>query len=105
MSYATLMTVMVPREKWTDERLDDLGQKVDQGLSDLKAEMTDRFDRLETHTDIKIREVNARLDRQGSRTEKGFGELNQRFDRMQFTLIGSAAAIIAALIGLIATQL
>jgi tetrahydromethanopterin S-methyltransferase subunit G len=77
------MAVMVPREKWTDERLDDLNKKVGDGFADVDV----RFDRLET------------------RMEKQFSEMNQRFDRMQFTLIGSAAAIIAALIGLIATQL
>jgi hypothetical protein len=26
------MAVMMPREKWTDERLDDLNKKVDDGL-------------------------------------------------------------------------
>jgi tetrahydromethanopterin S-methyltransferase subunit G len=78
-----LMAVMMTRETWTDQRLDDLNKKVDDGFAGVDA----RFDRLET------------------RMDKQFSELNQRFDRMQFTLIGSAAAIIAALIGLIATQL
>jgi tetrahydromethanopterin S-methyltransferase subunit G len=82
-----LMAVMMPRERWTDDRLDDLNKKVDDGFQEVGA----RFDRLEARFE-------ARMDKQ-------FGELNQRFDRMQFTLIGSAAAIIAALIGLIATQL
>lgn len=85
-----LMAVMVPREKWTDDRLDDLNKKVDNGF--LKV-------------DVRFGEVNARFDRLETRMDKQFGELNQRFDRMQFALIGSAAAIIAALIGLIATQL
>jgi tetrahydromethanopterin S-methyltransferase subunit G len=87
MSYAMLMAVMVPREKWTDERLDDLNKKVDNGFRGVGA----RFDHLEARFE-------AQMDKQ-------FGELNQRFDRMQFTLIGSAVTIIAALIGLIATQL
>jgi hypothetical protein len=33
--YATLVAVMMPRETWTDERLDDLNKKVD----DLTMEM------------------------------------------------------------------
>jgi tetrahydromethanopterin S-methyltransferase subunit G len=41
------MAVMMPREKWTDERLDDLNKKVD----DLTAEMREGFDRV--HTDIR----------------------------------------------------
>jgi hypothetical protein len=37
-----LMAVtMAPREKWTDERLDDLNKKVDDGFADLKAEIAD----------------------------------------------------------------
>jgi tetrahydromethanopterin S-methyltransferase subunit G len=41
------MRVMTPREKWTDERLDDLNKKVDA----LTAEMRGGFDRV--HTDIR----------------------------------------------------
>ena len=81
-SYARLMAVMMsPREKWTDERLDDLDRKVDKGFSEVGA----RFDRLET-----------RMDAQ-------FANLNDRFDRMQYTLIGGFAVMVAALIGAIAT--
>ena len=54
------MTVPMPREKWTDERLDDLNKKVDDGfasvdkdirelrsdLKDLQREMNERFDSL-----------------------------------------------------------
>jgi tetrahydromethanopterin S-methyltransferase subunit G len=45
-----LMVVMAPREKWTDERLDDLNKKVD----DLKTEMREGFARV----DADIRELN-----------------------------------------------
>jgi tetrahydromethanopterin S-methyltransferase subunit G len=50
MNYARLMVVMTPREKWTDERLDDLNNKVD----DLKTEMREGFARV----DADIRELN-----------------------------------------------
>jgi hypothetical protein len=76
-----LMAVMMsPREKWTDERLDDLSVKVDEGFTKVDA----RFERLE-----------ARMDAQ-------FGQVNERFDRMQQTLIAGFAVIVAALIGVIA---
>jgi tetrahydromethanopterin S-methyltransferase subunit G len=42
-----LVVVVTPREKWTDERLDDLNKKVD----DLTTEMREGFDRV--HTDIR----------------------------------------------------
>lgn len=42
-----LMVVMTPREKWTDERLDDLNKKVDRGF----ARMDSRFEHLEARLD------------------------------------------------------
>lgn len=76
-SYDRLMAVMMnPRETWTDGRLDDLSKKVDQGFSESKAEM-----------------------------RSGFERMDARLDRMQNTLVGAAAVIIAALLGIIATQL
>jgi hypothetical protein len=33
------MVVMTPREKWTDERLDDLNKKVDDGFARLDADI------------------------------------------------------------------
>ncbi|MGN6200996.1 MAG: hypothetical protein ACTHNY_01135 [Solirubrobacterales bacterium] len=74
------MAVMA-REAWTDERLDDLNKKVDDGF----AAVDKRFDRLET-----------RMDTQ-------FSELTQRFDRMQHGLFAAAVAVCVALIGCTAT--
>ncbi len=62
------------REAWTDDRLDDLNGKVDDG-----------FRRVETD----IRELR--------------GEMNTRFDSMQRTLIVFCGGIIVALIGVIAS--
>ena len=42
---------MTPREKWTDERLDDLNKKVDKGFEDVRAEMRQGFARM--HADIR----------------------------------------------------
>jgi hypothetical protein len=67
------------RESWTDERLDDLNERVSDGFRGVDR----RFDR-----------VDARFDK-----------MDERFDAMQRTMVGSAGLVIAALIGLIATQL
>lgn len=48
---------MTPREKWTDERLDDLNKKVDDGFARVDA----RFDRLEERMDAKIEGLNRTL--------------------------------------------
>jgi hypothetical protein len=78
------MVVMTPREKWTDERLDDLNEKVDKGfektekaLAETKAEMREGF--ANVHADIRA--------------------LNGRFDALNRNLLIGAVAIIAALIG------
>jgi hypothetical protein len=64
------MAVMMPREKWTDERLDDLNKKVDDGF--------------------------ARLDRD----VKDLGrEINARFDAQNRNLIGGLFVLIATVIG------
>ena len=68
---------MMPREKWTDERLDDLSKKVDDGFADTKAEMREGFARVDTE----LRAINA------------------RFDALNRNLLIGAVAIIAALIG------
>jgi hypothetical protein len=74
MDYARLMVVMTPRETWTDQRLDDLNKKVDKGFADVDA----RLVRLENRLDAK-------------------------FDGLNRTLIASAAVVVAALLGIIAT--
>ena len=48
-----MAVMMQPREKWTDERLDDLSKKVDDGFADTKAEMRTGFARI----DADIREM------------------------------------------------
>jgi hypothetical protein len=69
-----MAVMMNPREKWTDGRLDDLNRKVDQGF----ARMDARFEHLEDRIDAK-------------------------FDGLTRVLIGSAAAVVAALVGSTAT--
>jgi hypothetical protein len=82
------MTVMVPREKWTDERLDDLNKKVDIGFADTKAEIAD--------TKAEMRAGFARVDAEirGLRSE-----MNARFEAANRNLIAVTLAILAAIVG------
>lgn len=75
-----IVAVMV-RETWTDERLDDLSAKVDQGFADTKAEMRGGF----TRVDTEIRELR--------------NEMNARFDAMNRNFIAGLIAVIAAIVG------
>jgi hypothetical protein len=79
------------REAWTDERLDDLTRRMDQGF--------DRVDRdlRELRTDVVAvrNELKTEMDLR-------FGRLEARFDSMQRMTLG---AYVTAVLGLIATQL
>jgi hypothetical protein len=79
--YARIMVVMMPREKWTDERLDEEFTRLDKDIRELRRETSD----LRT-------EMNARFDAMND-------SINKRFDRLQYTLIGTAVAIAIAIIG------
>jgi hypothetical protein len=75
------------RDNWTDARLDDLSHRMDQSFQQVRADMDQGFNRV----DSDIRELRS--------------EMTSRFDSLQRTLILGAAGVIAALIGVIATQL
>ena len=80
------MAVMA-REKWTDERLDDLAERVDRGFAEVKGEVRD------------LRaEMNQRFD---SLT----GETNSRFDAMQRTMVIGFASIVASVVGAVVAGL
>lgn len=104
------MAVM-PRERWTDDRLDGLEQKVDNGFArgdsdirELKSEMNERFDK-----------VDARFEKVEGKIETGMNELrgeikevsrnllalHELFSRMSF---GAAVAFAVALIGAVGTH-
>jgi hypothetical protein len=70
----------------TDARLDALGTKIDA----LSRSIDKRFEQ---------------VDKRFEQVDRRFEKFDERFDRLQQTMLGGGAAIIAALIGLIATQL
>ena len=78
------------REKWTDERLDDLNHRVDLG-----------FDRVDRRFDS----VDARLDRLEARMDSRFDSIQRTMVQAVIALTGGMLAGFAAMIALIATQL
>jgi chaperonin cofactor prefoldin len=87
------MAVMVPmpREKWTDERLDDLNKKVDEGFTRVEGEIK-RLDRdikrLDGNLSEMRREINAR-----------FEGATLRFDSLNRNLQAGMVGVIVALLG------
>jgi hypothetical protein len=89
------MTVMMPREKWTDERLDDLNKKVDDGFADTKAEMRAGFARV----DGEIKELRSEMNARFNKVDARFDLINERFESLNRTLIGGLFVVVAAIIG------
>lgn len=96
------------RESWTDDRLNNLNER-----------MTERFDRVDQRfaqvdhrfeqVDQRFEQVDHRFDRLEADVRGLRTEMNTRFDAMQRLLIqfcaGTLAAMGAAIVGLVATQL
>ena len=107
------------RESWTDGRLDDLSDRMDQGFEvarderrELRADMDQRFEiaraeRQDLRADMDRRFELARTERKEIRADVSElrTEIDTRFDALQRTLILMAGGVVASLIGLIATQL
>ena len=97
--------MMSPRERWTDERIDDLSVKVDRGFADLKAEMKEGFERIDkrfAQVDGRFAQVDGRfaqVDKRFERIEDRLDKLTDRFESLNRTLWGGAIVIAAALIG------
>jgi hypothetical protein len=89
------MPVML--ERWNDDKMDALDAKVDAvdaKVDDLAGQMEKGFVRV----DVVLRE-------QRQEMKAGFERVDDRFERMQRLMIQFCGLMIAALIGLIATQL
>jgi hypothetical protein len=85
------------RDKWTDDRLDDLNKRVDAGFT----RVDERFGQVDAEFRALRSEMNARFD-----------HMDARFDAMQRTMAQGVVALSAAMIagfagvmGLLATQL
>lgn len=90
---------MVPRENWTDERLDDLSKKVDDGFADTKTEMREGF----ADTKAEMRQGFARVDGEIKelRLEMNarFDSMDARFDAFNRNLLWGLVTVVVALVG------
>jgi hypothetical protein len=86
------MAVMTPREKWTDERLDDLQAEMRAGFADTKAEMRQGF----VDTKAEMRAGFARVDGEICELRR---EMNERFEGVNRNMIAGFFVVVAAIIG------
>jgi hypothetical protein len=96
------MPAMV-REAWTDERLDDLANHMDEGFREVRADLRQQRGEMARQKDME-----ARFEAQQKHMDARFDDLNRTM-QIGFSVIGGALAVIGAvlvgLIGLIGTQL
>src|SRR5215218_2752907 len=81
---ARIMAVM-PREKWTDDRLDDFKEKVDDGYAHLETKIDDGFARIDKDFRELKGEMNGRFEKVDERFEKvdeRFEKVDARFDKV-----------------------
>ncbi|HEU5106790.1 MAG TPA: hypothetical protein VFU11_13245 [Solirubrobacterales bacterium] len=87
-----MAVMMQPREKWTDERLDDLDERMDKGFAETKAEIAD------TKTEMRAGFARVDADIRGLRGELSAMNRNMiaGFFVVVGAIIGSNAALIAS---------
>ena len=94
------MTVMVPRERWTDERIDKSFDRVDADIRELRVEMKNGFERM----DKRFEKVDAKLEAMQSEMTKRFTSLqtesNLRSDAIQRNMATWAIALFSTIVTL-----
>lgn len=103
------MAVTMPREKWTDERLDDLNKKVDEGFArvegqvkDLRSEMNARFTSIEARFADGFTSIEGRfasIDGRFASIEDRLTAIESRLDALNRNLTTGLFVLIAAVIG------
>jgi hypothetical protein len=81
------MAVMMPREKWTDERLDDL-----------QVEMRAGFVRVDGEIKELRRDLNQQVNGMRGEMNSRFDKVDARFDALNRNLIAGLIVLVAALI-------
>jgi len=89
----------MPREKWTDDRLDDLNQKVDGGF----AQVDKRFDKVDARFEKVEGKIEGGVKELRDDMNVRFDKVDGRFESLNRTLLWSAVGVITTLIGCCAT--
>jgi archaellum component FlaC len=101
--------VVMPREKWTDEKLDKAFGQIDGDLRELRVEMRRGFEKIDQRfdeIDKRFEQVDKRfeqIDRRFEQVDKRFEGIDAKFDAVQRNMFIGLVTINASLIaGLLA---
>ena len=92
------------RERWTDDRLDDLNGKVDALRLEMRTEFRAFRGEMKAGFD-KIDERFERVDERFERIDERFEKMDERLLQIYQAMLAFCGVAMAALIGLIATQI
>lgn len=74
-----IVAVMMPRQPWTDERLDHFERRVDERFDNFEAKVDERFKTFEGKVDERFKRVDERF----GEVDKRFGLIEKRLDGME----------------------
>jgi hypothetical protein len=87
-----------PREKWTDDRLDNFKTNVEGGYGRLEKKVDDGFARVVTDIRELRDETSQRFDKVEGKMEGGFAELRGEISSLKKSLFNASVSVIVALI-------
>jgi hypothetical protein len=79
------------RQSWSDDRLDDLNRRVDDGFTQLRGEMNDGFTQLRG-------EMNEGFTQLRGEANEGFTQLRREFNALNRTLLQVGGGLIGTVI-------
>ena len=85
------------RVTWTEERLDDLSRRLDQGFGRMDAELRSLGGRIDARSE--------RIDALGEQLNERVDAQSARIDSLQHALLAQTVTILLGFAGLIVTQL
>lgn len=97
--------VVMPRERWTDEKLDKAFGRVDGDLHELRMEMRKGFEKIDQRfeeMDKRFDQVDKRfeqVDKRFEQVDKRFEAMDARFDAVQRNMFIGLVTINATLVG------
>lgn len=89
---------MMPREKWTDERLDDLQAEMHVGFASVEGEIK-RLDGDIKRLDENVKRIDGNLSELRREINGRFEAMDLRFDSVNRNLQAVMVAVVVALIG------
>jgi len=86
----------MPRERWTDERLDEAFDRIDTDIRELRVEMRCGFEQIDKRFD----QIDKRLERVDKKFESMQTEMTARFDAVQRNMMTWAIALFSTVVSL-----